>query len=180
MAEQNPMKKIEIEKVTLNMGVGEAGKKLENAKVLLNRISDTTVVPTYSKKRVPTWGLRTGVPIGVKTTLRGEEAKDLLKRLFEAVENRVHPKNFDNEGNLSFGIKEYIHIPNVNYDPSLGMVGLDICITLKRKGGQRTKKKAYRPAKIGKKHRIRREEAVDFFKKEFGIEVGEKKIKTYY
>ncbi|HDQ59648.1 MAG TPA: 50S ribosomal protein L5 [Candidatus Woesearchaeota archaeon] len=176
----NPMRELVVEKLTLNMGVGETGDKLEKAKILLNRISDTKVVQTFSKKRVPTWGLRAGVPIGVKTTIRGQRAYDLLKRLFQTVENRIHPKNFDSSGNLSFGIKEYIHIPGVQYDPSLGIVGLDVCVTLKRKGGNRIKTKLYRPAKIGKKHRIKTEECMEFFKDKFGIEIGEKKIRTYF
>ena len=164
-----------IEKMTLNVGVGEAGDKLEKAKVLLERISGTKVVTTASKKRIPTWGLRLGLPIGVKTTLRGQKAADLLKRILEAADNKVGKNQFDDEGNLSFGLKEYIHIPGVRYDPSLGIIGLDICVTLKRKGGFRTKRKAYKPGKIGKKHRITKEEAIEFFKNNFNIIFGEKK-----
>ncbi|MCD6576352.1 MAG: 50S ribosomal protein L5 [Nanoarchaeota archaeon] len=177
---ENPMREIMIEKITLNVGVGEAGDKLEKAKVLLERIAGSKVVVTHAKRRIPSWGVRPGLAIGVKTTLRGEKAIEMLKRLFKAVDNTVNPKQFDEEGNLSFGIKEYIHIPEVKYDPSLGIIGLDVCITLKRKGGTRTKRRAYRTAKIGKAHRITKEEAMDFFKEKFGIYIGEKKRTSYY
>jgi large subunit ribosomal protein L5 len=177
---ENPMREIGIEKVTLNVGVGEAGDKLEKAKVLLERISGSKVVITHSKKRIPSWGVRPGLAIGVKTTLRGEKAEELLKRLFKAVDNAVLPSQFDEEGNLSFGIKEYIHIPGVKYDPSLGIIGLDVCITLKRRGGYRVKRRVYKRGKIGNAHRITPEEAMEFFKNKFGIYIGEKKRTTYY
>lgn len=178
--QNNPMKEIAIEKVTLNIGVGESGDRLEKAKILLERISGKQVIKTSTKKRIPTWNVRPGLTLGVKTTLRGQEAVEVLKRLLTAKENRVKPSNFDAEGNLSFGLEEYIHIPGVKYDPTLGIMGLDICITLKRKGGTRTKRKAYKKAKIGKKHRISVEEAQEYFKKTFGIDIIEKVIKTYY
>lgn len=176
----NPMRELAIEKVTLNVGVGEAGDKLEKAKILLERIVNTKVVKTASKERIPTWGLRLGLPIGVKTTIRGEAAVALLKRLFKAVENRVKPSNFDKEGNISFGIKEYIHIPEVRYDPSLGIIGLDVCITLKRKGGFRTRRRSYKKRPVGKSHRISKDESIEFFKKTFGITVEEKAARTYF
>jgi len=171
----NPMRELMIEKLTLNVGVGEAGDKLEKAKILLGRISGTKVVATASKKRIPTWGLRLGLPIGVKTTLRGVKATELLKRILEAADNKLGQNQFDEEGNLSFGLKEYIHIPGVRYDPSLGIIGLDICVTLKRKGGDRTKRKAYKSSRIGKRHRITKKEAIDFFRNNFNITFGEKK-----
>ncbi len=176
---KNIMQEILIEKITLNVGVGEAGDKLEKAKVLLNRIADSKVIQTYAKKRIPSWNLRLGLPIGVKTTLRGKKAEELLKRLFESVENHINPKKFDKEGNLSFGIKEYIHIPGVRYDPSLGIIGLDVCVTLKRKGGFRVRRKKYKQSKVGKEHRISKEESMDFFKNKFNITIGEKKRKVW-
>ena len=106
----NPMKEIVIEKVTLNIGIGEAGDRLEKAHILLEKITGKKIVKTSTKKRIPTWGIRPGLTVGVKTTVRGQGAIELLKRLFTAKENRVKPSNFDDEGNLSFGLPEYIHI----------------------------------------------------------------------
>lgn len=174
----NPMKEILIEKVTLNIGVGEAGEKLEKVKELLSRITNTKVVKTYAKRRIPSWKIRPGLPIGIKTTLRGEKAIELLKKLFRAIDNKVSKTQFDEEGNLSFGIKEYIHIPGVKYDPSLGIVGMDVCVTLKRRGF-RVKRRKYKKSKIGKSHKITKAEAIEFFRKNFNIEIGEKK-KIYF
>ena len=177
---ENPMREILIEKITLNVGVGEAGDKLEKAKVLLERISNAKAVKTSSKKRIPTWGVRPGLALGIKTTLRGKEAVELLKRLFKAVDNHINPKMFDREGNLSFGIDEYIHIPEVKYDPTLEIIGLDVCITLKRRGGTRVKRRVYRKSKIGHAHRISKEESIEFFKNNFGVTIGKKERKMYY
>ncbi len=165
----NPMREIRIAKVTLNMGVGEPGEKLELAKELLEKISGTKAVKTKAKKRVPSWGIRPGLEIGVKTTVRGEKAVELLKKLFAAVNNRISASNFDDHGNLSFGIKEYIHIPGMKYDPKYGIVGLDVCVTLERPG-YRVKRRRFK-SKIGKRHLITKDEAIQFFKDKFGVEI---------
>src|SRR3989344_1389113 len=104
----NSMKNIRIEKVTLNCGVGEAGDKLDNATKLLEQITGKKPVKTTTMKRIPTWGIRPNLAIGCKVTLRGEEASILLRRLLQAVDNKLPEKKFDNNGNVSFGIEEYI------------------------------------------------------------------------
>ena len=166
----NPMREIRIEKVTVNIGVGEAGDKLEHAYALLQRITGKKPVKTYAKKRVPNWNIRPGLPIGVKVTLRGKEAEEMLKRFFQAVENKIKFSNLDDQGNLNFGIQEYVHIPGVKYDPNIGIYGMDICVTLERPG-YRVKKRKYLKRKIGKKHVITREEAAKFFEEKFGVKV---------
>jgi len=76
--------------------------------------------------------------------------------------------NFDKQGNLSFGVHEYIDFPGVKYDPSIPMFGFDVCVSLTRKGKRVTLRKL-RPAKIGKKHRIAKDEAIEFVKSTFGV-----------
>ena len=85
----NPMKEIRIEKITLNIGVGQAGEKLEKAAKLLQNLADAKVVQTKSKKRIPGWGLRIGLPIGCKVTLRGKKAEEMLSRLLVAIDKRI-------------------------------------------------------------------------------------------
>jgi len=166
----NPMKRIRLEKVTLNMCTGEPGPQLEKAKKLLETLSGRKVVITKTHKR-NTFGVAKGRQIGVMTTLRGKEARDVLAKLLKAVESKLKASQFDSSGNFSFGIEEYINIPGVNYDPEIGIMGLDVCVTLNRPG-YRVSRKAYRPGRLGKGHRIKPEEAREWAVKEFSVEVA--------
>ena len=126
----NSMKNIKIEKVTLNIGAGKDQTRLEKGIVLLNSIANATPVRTVTSKRIQEWGLRPGLPIGCKLTLRKEKAIKILPRLLDAIENTLNEKQFDNNGNIAFGIHEYIEIPGVKYDPKIGIMGLEVCVTL--------------------------------------------------
>jgi large subunit ribosomal protein L5 len=168
----NSMKTIKIEKVTLNIGAGKDQNKLEKGLVLLNTIAGQTPVKTITSKRIQEWGLRPGLPIGCKLTLRKEKAKNILPRLLEAVENKLKPRQFDNNGNVAFGIKEYIEIPGVKYDPKIGIIGLEVCITLER-SGFRIKKRRLLNKKIPIRHRITQIESVEYLSKNFKVSVGE-------
>ena len=167
----NPMKEIRIEKVTLNIGAGKDSKLLEKGMKLIENITGTAPVKTFTQKRIPGWGLRPGLPIGCKLTLRGEEAQKLIPRLLVAKDKRLSPKNFDEAGNVSIGIPEYIDIEGAEYDPKIGIIGLQACITLARPG-YRIKSRRIRPQKL-KKQRIAQNEAIDFMKNKFAIAVEE-------
>lgn len=167
----NPMREIKIEKITLNIGAGKDKSRLDNAVVLLKNIAEAKPVKTFTNKRIQEWGLRPGLPIGCKVTLREGSAKKLLVRLLDAKDKKLKGSQFDNNGNISFGIPEYIDIEGVRYDPKIGIMGLEVCITLGR-AGYRIRKRRLMKRKISKKHKITKEEAVDFMKKEFDVEVG--------
>lgn len=164
----NPMKEIRIEKVTLNIGVKEPAAA-DVAKKLLEKLTGRKVVITRTKKRT-TFGVSKGRAIGAKVTIRGKESIELLKRLLEAVENRIKEDSFDDTGNFSFGIDEYINIPGLKYDPDIGIIGMDVCVTLERPG-YRVKRKKIRKGKIGKTHRITKEEAMRFAEKSLGVKI---------
>ena len=165
------MKKISLEKVVLNMGVGKSGDIIDVAKRALDQISGKKSSSRAAKETQRDWGVRKGEPIGAAVTIRGNDAKELLKRLLEAKGNVVNGKSFDNFGNYSFGIKEHIDIPGVKYDPQIGILGLGISITLTRPGyGIRTRSK--HKASVGKKHIISSQEAKDYLVKEFGVTVA--------
>jgi len=168
------MKEIRIEKVTLNIGVGAPGEKLERATKLLSNISGSKAVQTKSKPgtRIPTWGVRPNLPLGCKVTVRGKNAEELLKRLFNAVENKMPAGKFDVFGNFSFGIKEYIDIPGVQYDQDTGIIGLEVAVTLERPGF-RIKRRAVLRRNVGKKHLINKDEAMEFVRNKFGMNVGD-------
>ncbi|MEM0437820.1 MAG: 50S ribosomal protein L5 [Candidatus Micrarchaeia archaeon] len=156
-----PMRDIRIDKVVVNIGVGKAGEPLENAQAFLERLTGTKAIQTKSRSRNPTWGLRRGLPIGTMATLRGQKARDFLKKAFEAVGNKIRQSSFDTRGNFSFGVKEYIDFPGVKYDPKIGMLGFDVCVSLVRPG-YRVARKKIGFSKIGKKHLITKEEAQQF------------------
>lgn len=166
------MRQISVEKVTLNIGAGKDQAKLEKGMKLIKNIAGSAPVKTFTRKRIQEWGLRPGLPIGCKLTLRNEEALDLLKRLFEAKDNLLQASNLDNEGNISFGISEYIDVPGVKYDPDIGIMGFQVCITLKR-NGFRIKHRALKRHAIPRKHRIKKEDAINFMKKTFNLKIGE-------
>ena len=166
---ENPMRAIRIEKVTINIGCGEAGPKLEMAKKLVEKISGMKPVITKTHKRT-TFGMAKKRPIGVKVTLRGEKARGFLENALKANENKLLASQFDDQGNFSFGIKEYIDLPGMKYDPEIGIMGMDVCVTLERPGF-RIKRRKVLKKKVGKKHRITKEEAQEWVKKEFGTQI---------
>jgi len=168
----NLMKSIKVEKVTLNIGAGKDQARLEKGIVLLNSIANATPIKTVTSKRIQEWGLRPGLPIGCKLTLRKERAIRILPRLLEAVDNQLREKQFDNNGNVAFGIHEYIEIPGVKYDPKIGIMGLEVCITLERPG-YRIKKRRLLQRRIPTRHRISKQEAIEFMIKNFSARVEE-------
>ena len=166
------MKNIRIEKVTLNIGAGKDQSKLDKGLALLNTITNTTPIKTTTHKRIQEWGLRPGLPIGCKVTLRREKANKILTRLLDAIECRLSKRQFDDNGNISFGIHEYIGIPGIKYDPKIGIMGLEVCITLERPG-YRINRRKIQTRKIPAKHRISKNEAMQFMTNKFNVKVEE-------
>lgn len=164
----NPMREILVDKVTVNMGVGEPGEPLENAKKLMEALTGSTAVETRAKDRNPTFKLRKGMPIGVKTTLRGEKAADFVAKALSARKKVLRASNFDERGNFSFGIKEYIDFPGAKYNPDIGMLGFDVCVTLVRRG-ERVKRRKLKTSRVGRSHIITREEGQEFAKSRFEV-----------
>ncbi len=168
----NKMQQLRIEKVTLNIGAGKDQTKLEKGIVLIKAITGIEPVKTITQARIPSWGLRPGLPIGCKLTLRKQPALEVLKRLLQAKENKLKPTQFDAYGNISFGIQEYIDIPGVEYDPKIGIMGLQVCVSLE-KPGYRIKRRKLKQKKLPRKHAVNRDEAITFMKTQFKIAVGE-------
>jgi large subunit ribosomal protein L5 len=168
----NPMQLPRIEKLTLNIGAGKDQTRLEKGVAVLKMITGIEPMKTATSKRIPTWGLRPGLPIGCKLTLRKKKAVDILKRLLEAKDNKLMPTHFDDAGNISFGIHEYIDIPGATYDPKIGVLGLQVCLTLE-KPGYRIKRRKIEQKKVPKRHGISKEEAMTFMQKSFNVKIGE-------
>ncbi len=167
---ENVMRQLRVTKVTLNIGAGKSTEKLEKGVKLLKAIAGIAPVKTFTNKRIPNWGLRPGLPIGCKLTLRKSASIELLRRLIQSRDNKLVGSQFDDEGNVSFGIPEYIDIPGVNYDPAIGIMGLEVCITLERPGF-RIKRRKVMKRKIPARHRVSKQEAMEFMKEKFGVKV---------
>ena len=168
----NPMRDIRLDKLTINMSAGDAGPKLEKSQKLMEKIVGKKAVITKTHKRT-TFGMAKGRPIGAKATLRGAEAMELLRRLLKANENKLKPSQFDKTGNFSFGVHEYINIHGIKYDPEIGILGMDVCVSLIRPGF-RVKRRKMKPSRIGKSHLIRKEDAMRWAEKELGAIIAEK------
>lgn len=167
----NPMRNPYISKVTLNIGVGQTGEKLDNAKLLLERLTGMKPVETKARERNPVFKLRVGLPIGAKVTLRGKKAEEFLRRVFASMKNKVKLSSIDNRGNISIGVKQYIDLPGIKYDPRIGVMGLDVCVTIERKGA-RVAHRRFNRAKLGKAQAITKEETAAFLQEKFGVTVA--------
>jgi len=168
----NAMQNIRIEKLTLNIGSGKEQNKLDRGMKLIKHLTGIAPVKTITKKRIPNWGLRPGLPIGCKLTIRNGQKKDLIQRFLKAKGNKLSASNFDENGSVSFGIHEYIDVPGVAYNPEVGIMGFEVCITLERPGF-RIKRRRLRRVAVPAKHRITKEAAMEFMKKEFGVSTEE-------
>jgi len=135
---KNVMEVPRIEKITLNMGVGEATqdkKKVTSAAEEMELIAGQKPVITKARKSIAQFKLREGMPIGAKVTLRRERMYEFLDRLVNIALPRVrdfrglNPKSFDGRGNYAFGIKEQIIFPEINYDRIDKVRGMDIIVT---------------------------------------------------
>lgn len=134
---KNIMQVPSVEKIVVNIGLGEAianAKALESAEADLMAITGQHVLTTRSKKAIANFRLRTGMPIGLKTTLRGKRMWFFLDKLVNAVLPRMHefqgvsPNSFDGRGNFTLGLKEQILFPEIEYDKVDKIRGMEISI----------------------------------------------------
>lgn len=171
MNKDNKMRELKIEKLTLNFGAGKDADLLEKGVKLLKIVSGKAPVKTITQKRIPEWGVRPGLPLGCKITLRGKEASELLQRLLKAKGNKVKEKSFA-AGNFSFGLVEYVEIPGVKYDPELGILGFEAAVTLSRPGYRIQFRKA-KQKKLPKSHKITVDETIKYATEKLGVQLGE-------
>ena len=161
-----------IEKITVNIGVGEAGERLEKAKSVLSDITGHKPVQTLSKITSKDWSLRKRMPIGCKVALRKKDAEKFLKEALITRENKIAEYAFDNEGNISFGIPDHTSFKSQKYNPNIGIFGMDVSITME-KIGYRIKRRRLLRRKIPNKHKVKKDETIKFFKEKFEVEVIE-------
>lgn len=160
VAKENPMREILLDKVVINLGIGESGERLQKAEKMLSELVSQKPATTIAKKTIKNFGIRKKEKIGLKVTLRGEKAMEFLKRALKVKEMKLSKRSI-NAGNFSFGIAEHIDLPGVEYDPDIGVFGMDVCVSLKRRG-YRVAERRIRNSKVGSSHRITKEETIQW------------------
>ena len=168
-AEFHEMREPRIEKVVVHMGVGQGGRELANAEEILAEVVGQQPVRTVAQETEPDFGIREGDPIGTKVTLRDEDAVDFLETVLPLVE--LSPTQFDDTGNFSFGVEEHTDFPSQEYNPEIGIYGLDVTVNLVRPG-YRVSKRDQASRSIPSRHRLDPADAVDFIESRFDVEVS--------
>jgi large subunit ribosomal protein L5 len=162
MNTKNVMRNIRIDKVVLN--VGGTADTLDKGFKLLKFITGKKPAKIKSKKRIPTWGVRPGLEVGAVVTLR-KDYMELLKKMLISFDNVLKKKQVS-ENNFSFGIKEYIEIPGIEYQRDIGIMGFDVTIVFKR-SGRRVGLRKIKTGKVSKKQIITKEEIIKFMEENF-------------
>lgn len=158
----NPMREVKIEKVVLS--VGGVTDYLEKGVKLLEMLTNRKVMKTRSRKRIPTLGVRPGLEIGAVVTIR-KNPEEILKKMLIAIENVIKKKQIS-DNNFSFGVKEYIEIPGVEYIREIGIMGLDITVVFKRTG-RRVGLRKIKRGRVPEKQRVSKEEIIKFMEDNF-------------
>jgi ribosomal protein L5 len=166
-SENNVMRQIKLEKIILNCGGTD--DKLERSAKLLNILTGRKIKKVSSTKRIPTFGVRPGLVTGCMVTIRDSEKEKLLKRLFGAIGNKISSKKITSN-HFSFGVKEYLEIPDMEYQRDIGIIGFDVTAVFTR-NGKRVAFKKIKQGKLPKKQDVTKEEIIDYLQNKLGVTV---------
>ena len=156
------MREIKIEKVVLS--VGGTGDNLQKGTRLLEYLTERKPAKMKSRKRIPSLGVRPGLEVGSVVTIR-KNPKLILKRMLSAIDNKLRKKQIS-INNFSFGLKEYIEIPGVEYQREIGIMGLDVTVVFKR-SGRRVKLRKIKRGKYSIRQNVLKEEIIKFMEENF-------------
>ncbi len=173
-----PMREPQIAKVIIDVCTG-GGEPLAKAATILEDLTGQTPTESKARQTVRDFGIRRKEPIAVRVTLRHKKAEQFLAKALKAKDDVLLIKNWDLDGNFAFGISEHIDIPDVKYDPQLGIQGMNITVCIERPGF-RVKRRRRKQTKVPYRHRLTAEESMVFVKNKFGIEILEKERERTY
>lgn len=166
----NAMFTPKVEKVTVHMSVGESGKKLSNAEMIMEKITGQKPVRTVAKRTLPGFNIKKGESMGCKVTLRGENAEKFLQTALGIIEKSIDASRFDSNGNFAFGIEEHTDFPGMEYDPEIGIYGMDVIVSVERPG-YRIKRRRAQQQKIPSGHKLTKDDSIAYVSKNYGVEV---------
>ena len=161
-----------IAKITVNIGVGEAGERLKKAETVLEGLTGQKPIQTLSKTTNKDWSIRKQMAIGCKVTLRKKVAEQFLIEALKTKENQIADYSFDEQGNFSFGIPDHTLFEGQKYDPNIGIFGMDISITME-KPGYRVKHRRINRKRIPTRHQVTRKETIEYITERFNVGVVE-------
>lgn len=170
---KNPMQKIRLEKLCINITVGKSDDTLNKAAKVLEQLTGQTPVFSKAKITIRAFGIRRNEKIATNVVVRGEKALQVLQAGLRVKEFELPEKCFSETGIFGFGIQEHIDL-GIKYDTNIGIFGADFCIVLS-KPGRRVCQRKKRKAKVGKKQRVTKEEAMEWFRSTFDGQILVKK-----
>ena len=159
-----------IEKVTVNISLGQSGEPLERASTVLKQLTGQQPCKRKAKKTIRDFGIRKSEPIACLVTLRKEKAERFLRKILGVIDNRIPKASFDRYGNFAFGIKEHTEIPGTRYSPELGIFGMDVAVSLGRLG-YRVRRRRIARTKIGRSHLLTPDDAMVYLRDTFDVEI---------